>query len=245
MTWHIERLETCQSTQDEATARAQSGAPHGTVVVATTMEDGRGQHGRAWHAPEGGLYLSLVLRDTDPAFLTLALGNAVADVLEVAGAEPRMKWVNDVWVEGKKIAGILVEAESTGAEVDFITAGIGINVNGSAKEWPQPFQDQAVTLEDVLGAESCMEDLESYLLESIEDWLGRLARPDEVIAAWRARDGLVGQQVGFDPDGDFCTKIVGQVLGIDDQGRLRLATDDGEQVFDNGSVFLQESRQMP
>ena len=64
-----------------------------------------------------------------------------------------------------------------------------------------------------------------------------------MIAAWQARDALEGQTVGFDPDGDFCTKLVGTAAGIDAEGRLRLVTDEGEQVFDNGSVFLQESRQ--
>ena len=241
MNWSIERIDTCESTQDEAAAKAKAGAPHGTVVIAETMGDGRGQHGRGWHAPAGGLYLSIVLRDVaSPKFLTLALGNAVADVLEVAGAEPRLKWVNDVWVEGKKIAGILVEAETTGEDTVYV-AGLGINVNGHAADWPHPLNGNATTLEDALGAEACMEDLESFLLESIAGWLQKLeSRPQEIVAAWQARDALQGQTVGFDPDGDFCTKLVGQAAGIDGEGRLRLVTDEGEQVFDNGSVFLQE-----
>ena len=244
MDWHIERIDTCESTQDEAHARAQDGAPHGTVVFTGTMADGRGQHGRGWHAPQGGVYLSMVLRDVPaPKFLTLALGNAVADVLGVAGAEPRLKWVNDVWVDGKKIAGILVEAETTGDQTVYI-AGLGINVNGHAADWPHPLNGTATTLEDVLGAEACIEDLEAFLLESITGWLQKLdGRTEEVIAAWQARDALEGQTVGFDPDGDFCTKLVGTAAGIDAEGRLRLVTDEGEQVFDNGSVFLQESRQ--
>lgn len=241
MDWHIERIDTCDSTQDEALARAQQGAPHGTVVIAATMGDGRGQHGRAWHAPEGGLYLSLVLRDiASPRFLTLALGNAVADVMEVAGAEPRLKWVNDVWVDGKKIAGILVEAETTGDETVFI-AGLGINVNGDPATWPHPLNGTSTTLEATLGAEACIEDLESFLLESIDGWLQKLdGRTEEIVAAWQVRDALAGQTVGFDPDGDFCTKLVGTAEGIDAEGRLRITTDDGEQVFDNGSVFLQD-----
>ena len=241
MNWHIDRLESCASTQDEAAARARAGAPDGTVVVATRMEDGRGTHGRAWHAPEGGLYLSMVLRGLPSAqFLTLALGNAVADVLEVAGADVRLKWVNDVLVEGKKIAGVLVEAESTGDRLDFCIAGMGINVNGSAKDWPHPVNGLAITLQDVLGADQCIPDLETFLLQSVAGWLAkvRAGRGDEVVAAWRARDALRGHRVGIDPDGDLCVKVLGRAEGIDAAGRLLVGTDDGVQAFDNGSVTL-------
>ncbi len=242
MDWHIERLDRCESTQEECLERARLGAPQGSAVIAKTMDDGRGQHGRGWHAPQGGLYLSFVVRDLDPRLLTLALGNAVADVLEVAGAEPRLKWVNDVWVAGKKVAGILVDAESTGDKLDFLVAGIGININGTAADWPSPLCDTAATLEDVLGADSCIEDLETYLLDAIGTWIERLqeGQDSQIVSAWRARDALIGKTVGFDPDGDFCTKVIGTAEGIDDHGRLLLATDEGRQAYAAGSVFLQE-----
>lgn len=240
MAWTLERVERCGSTQDVARERAAAGCPDRTAIIAHEMDDGCGTHGRAWHAPPGGLYLSLVLRHPPrPELLTLALGNAVADVLEVAGADARLKWVNDVLVGDRKIAGMLVEAEGAGA-VELAVAGIGINVQGSASDWPQPLRDGAVTLEDVLGAEPCMEDLESFLLDSIDGWLDRLAmnRGDDVVAAWRARDALRGRRIGVDPDGDFCSKVVGVAAGITDAGHLRVETDDGEQVFATGSIVL-------
>lgn len=239
MEWSIERLDTCDSTQDEAMARARDGAAHGTVVIASRMEDGRGQHGRGWHAPEGGLYLSVVLRDIQEAKLvTLALGVAVADVLEVAGAEPRLKWVNDVLVDDKKVAGILVEGESTGDALDFLAAGIGLNVNGDPAAWPSPLNDTATTLEAVLGAENCMEDLEAFLLESLDHRLRQLAqRPEDVVAAWRAKDALMGREVGFDPDGDLCAKLIGTAAGIDDDGRLLIDVDGERQAFSSGRVW--------
>ncbi len=243
MDWHIIEVADCDSTQDEVRARAAEGAPAGTAVVATTMGEGRGTHGRAWHAPEGGLYISLLLRESfDAGMLTMALGNAVADVLEVAGAEPRIKWVNDVLVDGKKIAGILVEAESTGDYIDHMIAGIGINVNGSAAAWPHPLNGSAITLEDVLGVDSCMPDLQSYLLEAIETWLHRLrqGQTHDVLVAWRARDALLGHRIGFDPDGDFCSKLVGVARGIDDDGRLLIEVDGEVQAHRTGSALLME-----
>ncbi len=241
MDWNVERLEHCASTMDEAETRAKAGAPDGTVVVSTQMEEGRGRHGRAWSSPEGGLYLSMVLRDVpNPQFLTMALGNAVADALEVAGAEPRLKWVNDVFVEDRKIAGILVEAESTGNTIDFVVAGIGINANGHASEWGTPLSETAITLQDVLGADICMEDLEALLLDEVSRWVEvvRQGRSDEILAAWRAREYLVGKKIGLDPDGDLCTKVVGTVVGVDDEGRLLLETETGIQAFNDGSVFI-------
>ena len=84
----VVRLAATASTMDEAKRLARAGAPDGTTVVAESMTAGRGTHGHAWHAPKGGLYVSIVVRDLqDPHLLTLALGNAVADVLEVAGAD--------------------------------------------------------------------------------------------------------------------------------------------------------------
>ncbi len=240
MDWAIERIDDCDSTMDEAQRRAEAGAPEGTMVVATRMHEGRGTHGRPWHAPEGGLYLSFILRrQSDPRFLTLAIGNAVADVLEVAGAEPRLKWVNDVLVDGKKIAGILVEASSTGSDIDHIIVGLGINLNGDAADWPHPLNGQATTLESILGAEICIEDLETMLLDSLDDWIARVEDdPQHVIATWRDRDALAGKEVGFDPDGDLCAKLVGTAAGIDDDGRLLIHVDGALQAHATGTVFL-------
>ncbi len=243
MDWTVIDVADCDSTQDEVRRRAADGAPAGTVVVATRMGEGRGTHGRAWHAPAGGLYLSLLLRESlDPGMLTMALGNAVADVLEVAGAEPRIKWVNDVVVDDKKIAGILVEAESIGSTIDHIIAGIGINVNGSAAAWPHPLNGQAVTLEDILGAESCMPDLQSFLLDAIDTWLHRLRQghAHDVLVAWRQRDALLGRRVGIDPDGDFCTKVIGTAAGVDEEGRLLIEVDGETQAHRTGSVLLMD-----
>lgn len=241
MTWAIERVDLCDSTQDVAAAREAAGVPDRTVVVAGSMRDGRGTRGRGWHAPEGGLYASFILRDPPaPHLLTLAVGNAVADVLEVAGVDARIKWVNDVVVAERKIAGILVEAESSGERVDVAIVGIGINVNGDASTWPHPLNGTAVTLESLVGGEQCIEDLETVLWQSLDDWFGKLAdgRSSEVVDAWRARDAIIGRRVGFDPDGDLCTKILGTAAGVTDDGHLRIETDDGEQIFAAGSVFL-------
>lgn len=237
MNWAIERLGSTPSTMDEARQRARAGAPDGTVVVAEEMTAGRGTKGRAWSAPKGGLYLSFVLRGLpDAQLLSLALGNAVCDTLEVAGVEPRLKWVNDVLVNGKKVAGILVEAESIGPVVDFIVAGIGLNVNGHAAQLGEAAAT-ATTLEDQLECDSCVPDVEALLLQSISRWVQKLrdGQGAEVVAAFRVRDALLGHQVQV-TDG---TQLVhGKAEGIDAQGRLLLQVEGTTRPFATGSVRL-------
>lgn len=231
---------------DVAKERARAGAPDGTVVVAEEMTGGRGSHGRPWVAPKGGLYLSIVLRGLkDPHLLTLALGNAVADTLEVAGVEPRLKWVNDVYVSsragndsdggiGRKMAGMLVEGESTGDAFDFLVAGIGVNVNGKSSDL-RNLERTATTLEDELGCDSCIPDLETLLLDSVARWVGlvRDGRGAEIIAAFQARDALQGRTVRVIDGG---TVVEGQADGVDDEGRLRIKAKSGIVALRTGAV---------
>jgi len=118
------------STQDEAASLARSGAPAGTLVIASVQTAGRGRVGRTWHSPRGGLYASLVLRpvatpDRWPALAVLA-GTAVAEALSEAGvAALRVKWPNDVLVDGRKVAGLLAEAH---LGEGFAVLGLGLNV---------------------------------------------------------------------------------------------------------------------
>jgi BirA family transcriptional regulator, biotin operon repressor / biotin---[acetyl-CoA-carboxylase] ligase len=240
--WTIERHAKVGSTMDVARERARAGAPHGTVVVADEMTGGRGTQGRPWVAPVGGLYLSIVLRGLkDPHLLTLALGNAVAETLEVAGVDPRLKWVNDVLVGadgpgglGKKMAGILVEAESTGSAIDFLVVGIGVNVNGSATGLPG-LAGTATTLEDQLRCDSCIPDLEVLLLDAIDRWVAKVrdGRTADIVAAFRSRDALKGHRVKVT---DGRTSAEGVADGIDDQGRLLVRASGGVQAFASGSV---------
>ncbi|MEA3136262.1 MAG: BirA family transcriptional regulator [Thermoplasmata archaeon] len=246
--WAVERHATVGSTMDVAKERARAGAADGTVVVAEEMTGGRGSHGRPWAAPKGGLYLSIVLRGLkDPHLLTLALGNAVADALEVAGVEPRLKWVNDVHLApspgdakadskglGKKVAGILVEGESTGASFDFLVAGIGVNVNGKASDL-KGLEKTATTLEEQLGCDSCIPDLEALLLHNVAGWLEKVrgGRDAEVVAAFRARDGLAGKTVRVADGGKV---VEGLADGVDDRGHLRVKGKTGVQTVSTGTV---------
>jgi BirA family biotin operon repressor/biotin-[acetyl-CoA-carboxylase] ligase len=208
------------STNARARALAAAGAPDGTVVTATEQSAGRGRQGRTWSAPAGrALLCSVVIREP-PRLLPLIAGVAVASVI---GPASQIKWPNDVLVDGRKVAGILVEGR---LQEGWAVVGIGVNVAVAPGEFPAEVRDRAGTLGLEPGA---IEPWLEGLLRSLEVWLG--AGPEAVLDALRARDALLGQEVRW-RDG------VGVGAGIDQDGRLVVTTASGEARLDAGEVHL-------
>lgn len=208
------------STNERARELATAGAPHGTLVTAAEQSAGRGRQGRRWTAPPGrALLCSLVIRDP-PRLLPLAAGVAVA---EVAGAQARVKWPNDVLVDGLKVAGILVEGRP---QEGWAVLGIGLNVALRKDDFPPELAGRAGTLG--LQADAVQPTLER-LLERLDQWLP--AGSDAVLDAVRTRDALLDRPVRW-AGGE------GRGAGIDGEGRLLVATDDGQIALDAGEVHL-------
>jgi BirA family biotin operon repressor/biotin-[acetyl-CoA-carboxylase] ligase len=208
------------STNERARELAAAGAPHGTLVTATEQTAGRGRQGRTWTAPAGrALLCSLVIRDP-PRLLPLAAGVAVASVV---GEAARVKWPNDVLLDGRKVAGILVEGRP---QERWAVVGIGLNVALREEDFPPELRERATTLG--LPTEA-IESTLSQLLRSLERWLSAAA--GEVLAAVRERDALYGQPVRWS-GGE------GRGSGIDEQGRLLVVTSAGTMALDAGEVHL-------
>jgi len=208
------------STNERARELAAAGTPDGTLVTASEQSAGRGRQGRRWTAPRGrALLCSLVIRDP-PRLLPLAAGVAVA---EVAGAQARVKWPNDVLIDGLKVAGILVEGRP---QEGWAVLGIGVNVALREEDFPPELAGRAGTL----GLEKdAVEPTLERLLQSLERWLP--AAPGEVLEAVRARDALLDRPVRW-AGGE------GRGAGIDAEGRLLVSTDDGQIALDAGEVHL-------
>jgi BirA family biotin operon repressor/biotin-[acetyl-CoA-carboxylase] ligase len=140
------------STNDVALDLLRSGATHGTTVVADRQTAGRGQRGRAWHSPAGiGLYVSVVLRGArrleTPTLVVAAVGLGLAEALErVSGARVDVKWPNDLWSGGRKLAGILVESRGYRPERPALVAGLGVNVNHGDGDFPPDVASVATSL---------------------------------------------------------------------------------------------------
>lgn len=206
------------STNDRARALAQERAPHGLLVTAAEQSAGRGRQGRTWAAPPGqALLCSLVIREPPP-LLPLAAGVAVA---ELAGPDALIKWPNDILVDARKVAGILVEGRP---QEQWAILGIGINV--AVEEFSEEVRERAGNLG---RSPTEVEPTLASLLEVLGVWL--TAEPTEVLRALRARDAVNGQPVRW--DGGF-----GRGAGIDERGRLVVATDEGMVALDAGEVHL-------
>lgn len=212
----------CDSTNDEAARLARAGADHGTVVIAGSQRAGRGRDGRAWISPPGlGLYLSAVVRPPLlPALvppLSLAIGIGVCEAARAAGADARLKWPNDVLAAGRKLAGILVEAQSQGGRLEAVVVGIGVDLDG---ELPPELAGRAITLAAAVGRAVDRAAFTAALLGHVERWIDRYIAGGlaPVIAAWHARmaPGLAVRAV---IDG---TPLDGEAAGLDADGALLL-----------------------
>lgn len=217
---HLRRTD---STNERARELAMRGAPHGTLVTAGEQTAGRGRQGRTWSAPAGkALLCSLLLRDP-PRLLPLAAGVAVA---EVAGDGALIKWPNDVLIDGRKVAGILVEGRP---QQHWMVLGIGLNVALRREDFPRELRELAGTL----GLDDeAIEPMLGRLLAALERWLA--ASESEVLEAVRARDALLDRQVRW-PGG------TGRGAGIDGDGRLVVATEEGQLSLEAGEVHLERN----
>lgn len=230
----IVRLGTVTSTMDEARTRAQAGAPHGTCVMAACQTQGRGRRGRSWVSAQGaGLWLTVLLRPpphTDLRGLTLVVGGAVLTAAHFLGAhEARIKWPNDIWVHGHKLAGILAEAlpPDPGRDgVGAVLVGVGMNLAaGAPQEFGQQAADPARAPYMGLGSlcpAATLPDVTTCVIDAIQDayerWLTDGMAP--TLNLFERFDALKGAQVhAQDPSG---RAILGEVVGIDADGGLVL-----------------------
>ena len=213
------------STNDDARIAAEGGAPHGATFIADAQISGRGRGEHSWHSPPGcNVYLSMVLRPAvDPAVmapLTLAIGVAVARVVDAHLAEPRarIKWPNDIWIDGRKVAGVLLEATTRAGAPPLVIAGVGMNV--LLRSFPPDLAESATSLAIAGGVALVREAIAAELVAGMLDACARFERDGLVYQELNARDGLRGRRVRVG-------SIEGIADGIDDRGRLIIVDEGG------------------
>jgi BirA family biotin operon repressor/biotin-[acetyl-CoA-carboxylase] ligase len=235
---HFHWLEETDSTNRVATELSAAGAPHGTAVVAEGQSAGRGRLGRSFFSPAGtNLYTSVVLRPelslVEAPTLILTTGLAVAEaVAEEIGSSDRVaiKWPNDVLVDGRKTAGILMELSAEATRVGHCILGIGVNLNVERESFPDEFRARATSLRSATGRSIVRAAFAARLYGRLEEVLDRHAR--DGFAALRPRfDALFrmsGERIRVADMGGETTE--GVALGISSDGALRLGTDDGAEM---------------
>lgn len=235
-------LGRCVSTNDEAASWARAAppgrAPEGAVVIAAEQTGGRGRLGRRWHSPPGhGLCLSLVLRPPLPPHLApplaLVAAVALADAVEGAGADPELKWPNDVLLGGRKVAGILTEMATSGGAIEHVVLGIGVNLGGT--EFPAELSGRATSLAlavpRLAGDAAALDPLGfgAALLGHLEPWYQRFLDegPAPVIAAWKRRARLFGRDIEVHSGSE---RYAGVAEDLDGDGALVLRLASGERL---------------
>ena len=225
------------STNSRAREFAAAGAPGGTVVTAVEQTAGRGRQGRSWTAPPGkALLYSALLRPLEERhlMLPLAVPLAVCEAAEALrpGLACGVKWPNDVLVDGRKLAGVLIEARPRDG---WAVIGVGLNLTVAPNEFPPELRDTATSIWPDASAvpfarHANIRNSAAALSRRLGAWVN--AGPEEVLAAWRQRDALRGQEVSWEGGS-------GVAEGVDERGFLLVRVADGDRVaLGAGEVHL-------
>jgi BirA family biotin operon repressor/biotin-[acetyl-CoA-carboxylase] ligase len=211
---------------------AEGGAEAGTVVVAGEQLQGRGSRGRPWHSPPGGLWLSALFRPPATGgleVLSVRVGLAVAQALEYCvPSAVRLKWPNDLMLNGRKVGGILCEARWHGGALGWIAVGLGLNIRNAI---PGELRDSAIAFVE-MDPNVRLESVLDAVAEAIRSLDLRQERLSAVeLEHFAARSWLAGREIR--------QPLAGTVTGLDDDGALRVRTTQGAHVsLRHGSVEL-------
>jgi BirA family transcriptional regulator, biotin operon repressor / biotin---[acetyl-CoA-carboxylase] ligase len=224
-------LRLIDSTNDRARALAEDGAPDGTVITADEQSAGRGRRGRVWSAPAGGALLySVILRPLGPehALLPLAVPVAVCEAVEsLAPVACQIKWPNDVWIEERKVAGVLIEARPP----EWAVIGVGVNVAIADREFPDELRWPATSI----GHGATVEAVGEAVSASLGEWVRAPER--RILAAFGHRDALTGRHVSW--DGGSVKPGAGYAAGVDERGNLVVEAEDGKRLsLGSGEIQL-------
>ena len=229
-------FESVGSTNSAASRMAEAGAREGTVVLAADQTAGRGRKGRGWYSsPDSSLVFSVILRPPQSGeTLTALLALSVLESLDKVCEGAMIKWPNDIWIGGKKAAGILAESKG-----ESVVLGMGIDVNDDEGSFPGELAETAVSLRMVAGKWLDRGELLAGLLRNLErnyeiwerDGFGPMSFEMERRMLWMGMPVTIEEGAGT---------VSGVISGITVDGYLRLETEEGEKVYSSGDVSLRK-----
>ena len=243
-------LPTAPSTNALVREKANQGRPEGCVIVACEQTDGRGRYGRQFFSPiDSGVYLSLLLRPTayspqQATCLTAAAAAAMCQAIEaVTGQQPGIKWVNDIFLHGKKVCGILTEAAvglETGA-LDYMVLGAGVNLYPPVKGFPEEIQPIAGSVLE----RSCPEAKNRLVGEFLNRFWDFYTHPEcrTYLEDYRARSLAIGRNVTVLSNGQA---VSAYAYGSDDDFRLLVRYENGDtEALSYGEIRIQLAESAP
>mgnify|MGYP000097140755 CR=1 FL=1 len=240
----VKYFESVSSTQEVVKNEALGGAKEGLVVIASEQHRGKGRLGRPWFSPRGGLWMSVLLRPDVPPIkaplLTLMAAACIADVLEESyNVKASIKWPNDVMVNGKKIAGVLAEADIEMDRVNYVALGIGVNANISISLMPDDLKPLATSLANILGKEVNLAELACKLIKALDKQYGeyKLKRFPLLLERWKSKLLGLGQRALVKTAYE---EVEGLALDVDEDGALIMKKTDGStiKVYSGDLVLL-------
>jgi BirA family biotin operon repressor/biotin-[acetyl-CoA-carboxylase] ligase len=219
------------STNNVAQELASEGAEEGTIVIAESQRSGKGRWGKEWVSPEGGVWMTIILRpDVVPnraPQLTLMTGVAVAQTLiQVYDLDVGIKWPNDILIGDKKVCGILTEVKTKNGKVDHVLVGIGIDLNVDIDFFPTELHGCTTSLQAELGREVDAVELIQRLLEIFEIQYNQFQEGNfrNILNQWRKLSSTIGSPVKIHKKGET---IYGEAVGVNKHGKLIIELDDG------------------
>ena len=231
---NIKIYKILESTNKTAKEMAVAGAEHGTVIIADSQTKGRGRYSRSYFSPSGGLYMSIILRPEvlnfeNPTSVTAFAAVAVCEAIEsISEKTPKIKWVNDILIDGKKVCGILTEAvtDFESGSLDWIVLGIGINVYIKTEDFPDDLQTSATSIfpnEKMFGVRNKLS------AEIINRILGYdiTPREAEIFRKYKNRLAMLGNQVTVIQNKN---EYKAAVIDIDAAGHLVVKNENGEII---------------
>lgn len=235
--------KTTSSTNEVAKKLALSGAKHGTVVISEEQTQGKGRMGRSFYSPANtGIYMSIILRPTltamDSVLITTSSSVAICDAIhKVTGIECQIKWINDIYINNKKIGGILTEASTNfeSGTIDYLILGIGINFNNPKDDFPDNLKEIAGSLykgnsNGINRNMLCAEILNNILsiIPKIKDY--------DFISEYKKRSIILNQEIMYISGGIYSK---GKAIDINNDGSLVIKHDDGSiKILNSGEVSI-------
>ncbi|MEG3225401.1 MAG: biotin--[acetyl-CoA-carboxylase] ligase [Methanobacteriales archaeon Met13] len=218
------------STNEVAKKLAEEGAVEGTLIIAESQSRGRGRHGKRWLSPEGGVWMTIILRPNIPPVkaphLTLLTGVAVAQTLKNEfQLDVGIKWPNDILIGDKKVCGILTEAAADQGELNYVVVGIGIDLNVDLELFPPKLREGATSLQFELEKEVYGVELVQIFLKNFEDIYEKFKEDKfpEILSQWRQLSKTIGKNVEIHKRGRV---VHGEAVGITKDGFLILELKD-------------------
>jgi BirA family biotin operon repressor/biotin-[acetyl-CoA-carboxylase] ligase len=219
------------STNRIAKELALANAEEGTVIIARTQHHGRGRFDRIWQSPEGGVYLSIILRPKKStqkiSLLPFVAALAIARTIKLYGLDANIKWPNDTLVNGKKIAGILLESEIKEEALIYVVVGIGMNLNIDIRDLSPDIQPRSTSMFHELGSPvDYHEFLRTFFIQFEKAYLLFVENQFErIIDEWKIHTDTLGKTIRVQTSTGI---LQGIAFDIDPLGFLLLRTENGE-----------------